>query len=209
MIKTNANLGISTDKPANAQQGIPNPPIAPIPPTASPIDPPVEPPMNVPVGQPSADVTHEPLSQPRTEVLVPAIVIPVVGVAAAIFFGVYFGKKAQAKKTKEKEPKSSSDDVESGGGAFVMRSTATGIAPSAYSTVPANDRASGQYSNIPKIDNENDIGALEINPTGINPAEIDKRMHIPYKSLVFAKEIGAGSYGKVFLGYEPNVIVQT
>jgi hypothetical protein len=30
---------------------------------------------------------------------------------------------------------------------------------------------------------------------------IDDRLKIPYKSLVFKKEIGAGSYGKVYIGY--------
>ncbi len=38
------------------------------------------------------------------------------------------------------------------------------------------------------------------NPTAIQPGEIDKRMHIPYKSLVLKDEIGSGSYGKVFVG---------
>ncbi|MBP5977802.1 hypothetical protein HW132_35170, partial [Brasilonema sp. CT11] len=40
----------------------------------------------------------------------------------------------------------------------------------------------------------------ENDPSGtMELPEIDKRLHIPYKSLVFIKEIGAGSYGKVFL----------
>ncbi len=30
--------------------------------------------------------------------------------------------------------------------------------------------------------------------------DIDKRLHIPYKSLMFVKEIGAGSFGKVYSG---------
>ncbi len=157
-----------------------------------PVAPPVDPPTDAIVNAPKA---------PGPEVLVPAIVIPVVGVAAALFFGIYFGKKAQAKKKEHK----SSDDVEDGDGAVAMTTTssATGIAPSAYATVPAMNRASGQYNSIPEGGTEtSDIGASEINPTGINPSEIDKRMHIPYKSLVFTKEIGAGSYGKVFLGYE-------
>jgi predicted Ser/Thr protein kinase len=36
--------------------------------------------------------------------------------------------------------------------------------------------------------------------SAIDLPNIEKRLHIPYKSLVFVKEIGAGSYGKVFSG---------
>jgi hypothetical protein len=34
----------------------------------------------------------------------------------------------------------------------------------------------------------------------IKSDSIDDRLKIPYKSLVFKKEIGAGSYGKVYVG---------
>ncbi len=33
---------------------------------------------------------------------------------------------------------------------------------------------------------------------------IDQKLMIPYKSLTFMKEIGSGSFGKVFLGYVEN-----
>ncbi len=176
----------------------------PIPPVDTPIDPPVNAPVSVPVDTPQGQVTTPP--GPKIEVIVPAIVVPVVGAAVAIFLGVYFGKKRQAKK----KTKANSDDLEDGDGAMALTSNAnaTGIAPSNYGTVPAMSGVNGQYNSIPNIDtvrsDKSDIAVTvsEINPTGINPSEIDKRMHIPYKSLVFTKEIGAGSYGKVFLGYE-------
>lgn len=58
---------------------------------------------------------------------------------------------------------------------------------------PTNDP--GRYSAIATAVKDDGI-----NPTAIQPGEIDKRMHIPYASLHFTKEIGAGSYGKVFVG---------
>ena len=75
-----------------------------------------------------------------------------------------------------------------------------------YGNIPAADKkgnysnitsaSDGKYSNLNSMQSDDGIAA----PTAIQPSEIDKRMHIPYKSLVFTKEIGAGSYGKVYLG---------
>ncbi len=78
---------------------------------------------------------------------------------------------------------------------------------STYGNIPAADKkgnysnftstSDGKYSNLNAVQSDDDGIAA---PTAIQPSEIDKRMHIPYKSLVFVKEIGAGSYGKVYLG---------
>lgn len=162
--------------------------------------------MAPPIAPPIAPKENATTPAPGADVIAPAVVVPTVAAGLAIFLGVYFGKKKQAEKA-QKNGKDS-EDVESNTGTSVAMTgsaNATGVAPSAYGTVPSNisnARASGQYNSLPEglKGDESDVGASDINPIGINPAEIDKRMHIPYKSLVFTKEIGAGSYGKVFLG---------
>jgi predicted Ser/Thr protein kinase len=171
------------------------PPVAvPEAPIAIPISPPVEPPVEAPTNS-----IVNPPQEPGPEVIVPAVVVPVVAVGVAIFLAIYFGKKRQAEK-QQKKSKDSDDDGTSV--TMTASANATGIAPSAYATVPGNSRSSAQYNSLPEgvTGDNSEVGASDINPLGINPGEVDKRMHIPYKSLVFTKEIGAGSYGKVFLG---------
>ncbi len=159
------------------------PPNAPVDPPTSPIAPPT--PTNTTVDQPPGG--------PGANILAPAIAVPVVAVGVALFLAIFFGKKRAAQK-QEKEDQKDGSDVESNSNAVAMTTVAnaTGVAPASM------NRTSAQYNSIPQdVSASNDT---EINPTGINPADIDKRMHIAYKSLVFTKEIGAGSYGKVFLG---------
>lgn len=120
--------------------------------------------------------------------IVPAVVVPVVALGVAIFLVVFF-----VKKRKDKQKKSGGKG-EGDGSVPMAQLTPT------YTEVPAEETGSDSkvYQTMPKND-EN--ATQKIDPTGIKPAEIEARMHIPYKSLVFLKEIGSGSYGKVFSGH--------
>lgn len=121
---------------------------------------------------PSAAIGNTP-EDPKAvgaDVLGPAIAIPIAAVAVGVFLLIFFLKK---KKANQKKANDGDDNM------TIIN--------------PAND--SGRYSAI--VSATKDDG---INPTAIQPSEIDKRMHIPYSSLLFTKEIGAGSYGKVFVG---------
>jgi hypothetical protein len=51
------------------------------------------------------------------------------------------------------------------------------------------------------VPNPNKGNTSYANVSAIKLPDIEKRLHIPFDSLVFENEIGAGSYGKVFLGY--------
>lgn len=161
---------------------------------------PVSPPLNAPITnngpvgtptaqQPTSNVTAIPSTEPPLEVIVPAIVVPVcAALGVAIFLIVFFVKKRKDKQNKGGSRGEGDDSVP------MAQLTPT------YTDVPAQE--SGRvYENMP----QNDGKAMQtIDPTGIKPAEIEARMHIPYKSLVFLKEIGSGSYGKVFLGYDTS-----
>lgn len=59
-----------------------------------------------------------------------------------------------------------------------------------------------KYTSIGLMDVNNDTSATA---SALLP-DIDKRLHISYSSLVFIREIGAGSYGKVFLGYDTDIL---
>ena len=112
---------------------------------------------------------------------------------AGLFVLLFLLKKKRDRKKKAKEDETPMTDVNGDG--------------KTYSNIPNNDASkygnmdavSGKYSNITRTGAPEDDGIAV--PTNIQPSEIDKRMHIPYKSLVFVKEVGAGSYGKVYLGY--------
>ncbi len=133
----------------------------------------------------------------------PAIAIPGAAVVGTgLFLLLFFLKKKKKEEKDEKDEEQSSDD-----GAATPRTAINGsnqrfsVDPSNYGNIPGRASVTG-YGAIP------DGGAPTvgpdtfqgINPTAIKPSEVDKRMQIPYKSLFFAREIGAGSYGKVFQG---------
>jgi hypothetical protein len=97
-----------------------------------------------------------------------------------VFLLVFFLKKNQKRKNKPDE---------------VPITGTPGDEPT-YGNIPGmigNNKYSAVGNTVPA----NDDGLV---PANIQPSEIDKRLHIPHKSLVFVREIGAGSYGKVFLG---------
>ncbi len=105
----------------------------------------------------------------------------VAGAAAGLLLLLLLLKKRRDKKKKQGDQVPMTNDAER-----------------TYAGIPT-----GKYSNF-NTTNESVTTATEEDgiavPTSIKPSEIDQRMHIPYKSLVFVKEIGAGSYGKVYLG---------
>jgi predicted Ser/Thr protein kinase len=68
--------------------------------------------------------------------------------------------------------------------------------PGVYQNIPSNVASNNTYTSLGNVTNDTFATASAT----IELPDIDKRLHIPYKSLVFIKEIGAGSYGKVFLG---------
>ncbi len=115
--------------------------------------------------------------------------VGVVGAGAGLFVLLFMLKKKRDQKKKQKDDKTPMYQVDTN---------------STYGKMPANKgkygnftSSDGKYSNMStEVTSDDGIAA----PTAIQPSEIDKRMHIPYKSLVFVKEIGAGSYGKVYLG---------
>ncbi len=158
-------------------------------PVAPPVDVPVSPvsdPVAAPVAQNTSDITATPPG-PKIEVIVPAIVVPVcAAMGVSIFLIVFFVNKR--KKNKGDSKKDDSDDTQ----------PMAQLTPTAYADVPSTGGDGRVYRNMPNEQENNSV--QRIDPNGIKPNEIEARMHIPYKSLVFLKEIGAGSYGKVFLG---------
>ncbi len=140
-------------------------------------------PASGPSNTPSDAIGTSPTSSPSdanatsadAKVLGPAIAIPIAAAAAGVFLLVFFLRKKKKKADKKKD----NDALDGDASMSVIN--------------PAADP--GRYSAI--VSTAKDDG---LNPTAIQPSEIDKRMQIPYKSLRFIKEIGAGSYGKVFVG---------
>jgi predicted Ser/Thr protein kinase len=158
-------------------------------PESTPIDStPVNAPLDVPIAGPTAkNETLNPATEVGADVLGPAIAIPGAAVVGtALFLLLYLRKRKQNKDKSDDGDKS--DDTK--------RQT---VEPSNYATIPSRTSVSG-YGAIPDGGRADTDTFQGINPTSIHPSEVDKRMQIPYKSLFFAREIGAGSYGKVFQG---------
>ncbi len=55
-----------------------------------------------------------------------------------------------------------------------------------------------KYSPMPDVNITNKDATTRY--IALESLDIERRMQVPYKSLVFLREIGAGSYGKVFQG---------
>jgi hypothetical protein len=171
----------------------PEPPVAspgPLQPSASPIVQPVSSPSSStpsdtgtptsPPTPPNDSVTppNGDLSQGDRDLII-GLILGAAGLGVGVFLLVFFLKKKQKRKNKPDE----------------VPMTGTGDEPT-YGNIPGmigNNKYSAVGNTVPA----NDDGLV---PANIQPSEIDKRLHIPHKSLVFVREIGAGSYGKVFLG---------
>lgn len=118
--------------------------------------------------------------------LVVGLVVGGAALATGAFLLVFFMKKKQKKKKPDEVP---------------MANTPGADEPT-YGNIPS---FGGDKYSVMSGTAAPDDGII---PGNIQPSEIDKRLHIPHKSLVFVKEIGAGSYGKVHLGYvhEPGLL---
>jgi hypothetical protein len=153
-------------------------------------------PLEVPIPEPIArNETFVP-SDPKevgADVLGPAIAIPgaaVIGTALFLFF--YLRRKKEKKQEGDKATEM-----------YSVIAGQSGTEPGTYAMIPGQQGGTGSYSAVPLDGSASTVGGdafQGINPTAIQPSEIDKRMQIPYKSLLFLREIGAGSYGKVFQG---------
>ncbi len=123
------------------------------------------------------------------------VAVSAVGAGAGLFVLLFLLKKKRDKK-KQKSDETPMDPVDGSKepGSDNTYGNLPGVDNSKYSNI--NLTGNSKYGNVSVAGSDDGIAV----PTSIQPSEIDKRMHIPYKSLVFVKEIGAGSYGKVYLG---------
>ncbi len=114
-----------------------------------------------------------------------AIILVPLGVGAAIFVAVFFLRKKKQRRVKENALKNKSNATQ-----FTMPLTELrGDKSMTYDTVPDTPstdrkRTTSKYVPITLIDNKN----------------ITDRLCVPYSELKFKKELGAGAYGKVFIG---------
>lgn len=122
-----------------------------------------------------------------------AIVLCPVAAGAAIFLGVYFGKKRKSgqKKSKDKsdgdqQPQELLSDKEPG---------STTIGDSAYGQIGIPAGSYGAMPKVEEIEMQSEVGAKNSS----NKSQADK-LNVPYAELKFITEIGAGAYGKVFIG---------
>ncbi len=67
-----------------------------------------------------------------------------------------------------------------------------------------SNTTTGHYSETPATQHQANVTEEAMLP----PAQIEKRMKIPYKSLVFNFELGSGNFGKVFKGYVVKLLDQ-
>jgi predicted Ser/Thr protein kinase len=135
-----------------------------------------------------ASVTDGPSNEISASILGPAIAVPIVIIGLGVFLLVFFLKKRNRRRKQENaadsKPSTSSDvlpltDVDKSG---------SGGEESKYRAMSTTLNLSAEP------------GSKPMTMKTIQPADVDKRMYIPYHSLSFTREIGAGSYGKVFLG---------
>lgn len=161
-----------------------------------------------PIEAPSAELGANP-PVVAVEVVVPAVVVSV-SAAVGLFLLIFLLNRR--KKKQDKKGKNNDDDkgqmlsvyghIASADNTHMTDRTIRDN----YNMVPSQDNGEG-YTIRPNSANpapsmtgvkpDEDI----LNPYAIKSTEIEKRMHIPYGSLAFVKELGAGSYGKVYLGY--------
>lgn len=99
------------------------------------------------------------------------VVVSVGGAGLVIFFIVFFAKRNKAKKEEKKQRKFEDEGK------------------TKYEAIQLNN----PVANITNTSSSVSSGAFDAEA-------IDKRLRIPYKRLKFIKEIGSGSYGKVFYG---------
>ncbi len=120
------------------------------------------------------------------------IAVPLAVLGAGAFLLVFLLRRRNKKKKQEKTIDNPVKDIDSPPPS--VQSTDPGV----YQNLPSNNTTNkNTYTSLGNVTNDSFTTAS----AAIELPEIDKRLHIPYKSLVFIKEIGAGSYGKVFLGY--------
>jgi predicted Ser/Thr protein kinase len=135
------------------------------------------------VFQPSGNTAVEPPTMSNEELVrtvVPAVVVPVVVVAAGVaLLVILLQRKKRSQKVKEDKIRLEP-------------------APANYQAMPganpilANDSKSSQASG--------DHTSIPVGLAPLNSMSSDERMKIPYSDLKVIREIGAGAYGKVFLG---------
>lgn len=176
----------------------------------APINPsPDQSPVPAPTASPSVEVVDNP-PVVAVEVVVPAVVVSVGAAAVGLFLLLFLLKRRQKQNKKGKN----NDNEDKGQMLTVYGNISNGDSTPAtgrttrenYNVVPTTGNSAG-YSIMPDsthpapsmagVKPDEDI----LNPYAIKSTEIEKRMHIPYSSLAFVKELGAGSYGKVYLGY--------
>jgi hypothetical protein len=122
------------------------------------------------------------------------VAVGAAGLGAGLFVLLFMLKKKRDKKKKQQSdetPMDPADGIKEGSDGTY--GNLPGIDSRKYSNI---NLTNGKYSSVEAAGGDDGIAV----PISIQPSEIDKRMHLPYKSLVFVKEIGAGSYGKVYLG---------
>ena len=119
-----------------------------------------------------------------------AVPLAVLGVGA--FLLVFFLRKRNKKKKKTNGVNQMNPLTDIDSAPPSVRPTDPGV----YQNIPSNIASNNTYTSLGNVTNDTFATAS----AAIELPDIDKRLHIPYKSLVFIKEIGAGSYGKVFLG---------
>jgi flagellar biosynthesis/type III secretory pathway M-ring protein FliF/YscJ len=118
----------------------------------------------------SPEVVPVGLSQEATISI--AVVVSGIVAGLAIFFIVFFVRKNKAKKANSKKKRLEDEDK------------------TKYEAIQLNN---------PVITLTNTTSSSVSSGT-FDTESIDKRLRIPYKRLKFIKEIGSGSYGKVFCG---------
>ncbi len=145
--------------------------------------------MGTPAASNDTNVIAGPPSLSPAEIgLIVGLIVGGAVLGTGVFLLVFFLKKKQRRKKKKNEAEP--DEVP-------MTETAE---PETYGNIPGV-MPNNKYSAMAMTSGSGPSSDDGIVPANIQPSEIDKRLHIPHRSLVFVKEIGAGSYGKVYLGY--------
>jgi predicted Ser/Thr protein kinase len=83
-------------------------------------------------------------------------------------------------------------DVENGKQKYTSISTDKSTSPN---TTTGGSGGSGNYNELPSLNPIN-----ESSPDLAKPSNLNDRFNIPYKEITFKREIGAGGFGKVFMG---------
>jgi predicted Ser/Thr protein kinase len=207
------------DTPISTPTAVPISTPTSVPPVTAPSGSPATAPISSPVAGPVVAPGQQPISTPaepgngtivetpaieaggNIATIVPAVVVPVtVAAAGVIVLVVLLQRKKKKKKVSEKT--SSSVDPED------PKSEQIKLEPVNYFAVPptpapelGKDSNSSTTSNVtvhnPLLEPPETMSTL--NSTN-RSRTVDDRMDIPYSELKFVREIGAGAFGKVFLG---------